>query len=122
MARQRGFTLAEVMIVVAVIGLIAAIALPAYGRYVATAKVGRAMAQATGDQLRVEENLLNDLAACNRVSASVTCDTGNGALTSTHEGFSVVVTPTETGGGVTWTCDITVAPSGLSANDPCPAD
>jgi type IV pilus assembly protein PilA len=53
--RQFGFTLLEVMIVVAIIGLLAAIALPAYQRYSVRAKVSEAILALSACRSRVTE-------------------------------------------------------------------
>lgn len=56
---QQGFTLIELMIVIAIIGILAAVALPAYQDYTKRAKLSEVMILASKDKLTVSEYFLS---------------------------------------------------------------
>ncbi|WP_028474941.1 pilin [Nevskia ramosa] len=80
---QQGFTLIELMIVVAIVGILAAIALPAYQDYIGRAKVTEAVAQLDGAKTSVAEYVASQGACPATTSASgVSSPTGAKYVTS----------------------------------------
>lgn len=72
---QQGFTLIELMIVVAIIGILAAIAIPAYQDYTIRAQVSEGMNLAAAAKAAVAEDFLNEGAApTNRTDAGMTAN------------------------------------------------
>ena len=123
-AVQKGFTLIELMIVVAIIGILAAVALPAYQDYTVRAKVSELMLAASGVRTAISEKFQTDpsntasagggatIPVTGKVASATVNDggtvvvTGSTASTSVGQAVTITVTPTYSTatGTITWSC------------------
>ena len=124
---QKGFTLIELMIVVAIIGILAAVALPAYQDYTARAQVSEAFSLASGQKGAVAEYYSNrGVMPTTNASAGIPTNTDikgkyvkqvdigtSGIITATMQASGVgkdlenktlILAPVVNNGSIDWNC------------------
>jgi prepilin-type N-terminal cleavage/methylation domain-containing protein len=124
MRKQDGFTLIELMIVIAILGILLAIAIPAYQDYSARARASEGLNLAASAKTAVSETVLSegewpstnaeagfDFSATSLVtmievggSGVITVNTDNAEVNCQAGAPEFVLTPMTTGAGVTWAC------------------
>ncbi len=98
---QKGFTLIELMIVIAIIGILAAVALPAYQDYTVRAKAAELILAASSSKNTISEYIITSGAIPAQGNVRVENNTSTMVRSVSWSGTAIIVTGNNTGLGAT---------------------